>query len=61
MTVERMMKECMKPHSILHTLSGIGIGLLLVALFGFSRDTSLVLGIILLVAGVLGEFLTEKK
>lgn len=59
--MESMMKECMKPHPLLHTLSGIGLGMLLVALFGISSNTAMILGVILLVAGVLGEFLTKKK
>ncbi|MBI2034239.1 MAG: hypothetical protein HYT11_00730 [Candidatus Levybacteria bacterium] len=59
--MESMMKECMKPHPLLHTLSGVGLGLLIVAFFGISKDTAMILGVILLVAGVLGEFLTKKK
>lgn len=55
------MKECLKPHPLLHLLSGIGLGLVLVALVPSLVASALTLGIVLVVAGVLGELLFLKK
>lgn len=60
--MDKMMKECTKPHPLLHSVAGIGIGFLLVALFGSTLIAkAMVLGIILLVVGVAGEFVFLKK
>jgi len=56
-----MMKECMKTHPLLHSVGGIGLGLVLVALVPALVAKALVLGIILIVVSVAGEFMTMKK
>lgn len=55
------LKECLKPHPLLHTLSGIGLGLVVVALLPALFPSALTLGVVLVVAGLLGEFLFLKK
>lgn len=60
--MDKMMKDCLKPHSLLHTVAGIGIGLVLsVWLAQLSSSNVLLWGVILIVVGVLGEFLIESK
>lgn len=55
------MKECTKPHPLLHSLSGVGLGLLLVGLFAsLGGQTGVVLGVILIAAGMVGEFVFLK-
>lgn len=56
-----MLKECMKPHALLHTVVGVGLGLLLVSYFSALLDNALMLGLLLVVAGVAGEFVWNKK
>lgn len=55
------MKECMKPHPLLHTVSGVGLGMLLTGWLGLSGDTLTWWGIGLVVVGVVGEFMMGKK
>ena len=59
--MDKMMKECMKPHPLLHSLAGIGLGMLLIALVPSLYNNAMLFGVILLVAGVLGEFVFLKK
>ncbi|MBI2327950.1 hypothetical protein HYU92_06560 [Candidatus Curtissbacteria bacterium] len=54
------MKECLKPHPLLHSLSGVGLGLLLAGLVPSLAASGVLLGIILIVAGVGGEFMMKK-
>ena len=54
------MKECMKPHPMLHSLTGLGLGLLLVGLIAsLGGQTGVVLGIILIVASVAGHYMIK--
>jgi hypothetical protein len=55
------MSECLKKHPMLHLLSGVGIGLLLVAFMPSLASNALMLGIILFAAGVVGEFVMGQK
>lgn len=55
------MKECMKPHSLLHSLAGIGLGLFLVGLIPSLAYNAFFLGIVLIIAGVGGEFMMKKS
>lgn len=59
--IDKMMKECIKTHPLLHTVGGVGIGLLLVYLLPAVVANSLVLGLVLLAVGVVGEFVLLKK
>lgn len=55
-------KECLKPHALMHSVLGIGLGLLLVSWFPtlLGENTALV-GFVLVVVGVAGEFVYNKK
>ncbi len=59
--MEKMMKECMKPHPLLHTVSGIGLGMLLTSWLGISGESLLWWGLGLVAVGVVGEFMVLKK
>ncbi len=52
------MKECFKPHAIMHSLFGLGLGLLLASLFPFLA--SWILGIILMVVSVVWDSMRKK-
>ena len=60
MNMEKMMQECTKPHPLMHSVSGIGLGLVLVALVPSLVANALMLGIVLIVVGVGAEFLMKK-
>jgi len=52
----------MKPHALMHSLTGLGIGLLLAGLLPtvLAGNNGIILGIIVVVAGVLGDFMVNK-
>ena len=54
------MKECFKKHPMLHLLTGIGIGLVLIALFPDLVSSALMVGIIAIVVGIGAELLTGQ-
>ena len=55
------MKECLKPHALLHSLSGFSIGLIVVALVkSLASTTGLWIGIVLLIVSVIGEMMINK-
>lgn len=54
------MKECTKPHSLAHSVSGLGIGLILVALIPALVANALVLGLIALVGGIVWDMMVNK-
>lgn len=51
------MSECMKPHALVHLVTGAGLGLLLSGVFA---DSAMTLGVALVVLGVVGEVFTNK-
>lgn len=55
-----MMKECTKPHPLMHSLAGIGLGILLVGLVPALSGNGVVLGLILVVAGIVGDMMVNK-
>lgn len=60
--MEKMMKECLKPHPLLHLVSGVGLGLLIASFIpGLGGSTGALLGIVLVIAGVAGEFMMPPK
>lgn len=59
--MEKMMKECMKPHPLLHTVMGVGLGMLLTNWLGLPGDSGMLWGVVLVVAGFVGEFMIVKK
>lgn len=52
-------KECFKAHPMLHSLTGLGVGLILVALFPALASNAMVLGVVVVVASVVGHFLIK--
>lgn len=61
MNIDEIIKDCTKPHVLLHSLSGLGLGILLSALIPGIAYNGFVLGLILIVAGVGGEYVIYKK
>jgi len=61
--MDKQMKECMKPHSWVHTLFGIGIGVVLANwLVNLSGQSGLVIGLfIVLVAFMFELYLAGQK
>ncbi len=54
------MKECMKPHPLLHSVTGLGIGLFLVGIVpSLGGQMGVVLGIIFIVASVAGHYMIK--
>ena len=56
-----MMNECMKPHPLLHTLMGIGLGLILIQFMPSLLSNALTIGIVLVVVAFAAEMMTGKK
>lgn len=54
MTMDKMMKSCMKSHLWLHTLTGVGLGMVLVSWLGLSNGV--LWGVALVVVSVLAHF-----
>ena len=50
------MKECFKKHPMLHMLTGIGVGLLVIGLVPALAANAVMIGIILVVVGIGSEF-----
>lgn len=50
----------MKPHFLVHNLAGIGIGLILVSFIPVLVDNALMLGLVVFVAAVVGDFMVNK-
>ena len=58
--MNKMMKECTKPHALAHSVSGIGVGFIVLALVPALAANALIIGIVVLVAGVAWDFLVNK-
>lgn len=56
-----MMKECMKSHPLLHSLMGIGLGLVLVSLFPTLVSNALTWGVVLIIVAFILEMMMGKK
>ena len=54
------MKECLKPHPLLHSVAGLGLGLFLAGVIPGLASSGLLLGLLLIVIGVGGEFVMKK-
>ena len=55
------MNECLKPHALVHTLVGIGLGLLAAGIFPSIYAWAATLGVIFIVVGLIGEFFGNDK
>lgn len=58
--MDKKFKECMKPHSVAHLVTGAGLTLVLVALIPALATNALILGTIILVAGIAYDFMVNK-
>lgn len=54
-----MMKECMKPHSLSHSVAGAGVALLVLHFVPSLTQYLLVGGVVLLVVGVAWDFMSN--
>lgn len=55
------MAECFKKHPMLHMVSGVGLGLLLVGLVPTLAVNAVMLGLIVFVVGIGAEFVLGQK
>lgn len=58
--MDKKFKECMKPHALMHSLAGLGVGLILVNFIPTLVDNALMLGVLVLVVAVVGDFMVNK-
>lgn len=58
--MDKKMKECMKPHALAHLVSGAGLALILAALVPALVANALILGVVVLVAGVAFDLMVNK-
>lgn len=58
--MDKKIKECMKPHALAHSLSGLGVGFILIALMPSLVSMAFVIGIIALVGGIIWDFSVNK-
>lgn len=58
--MDKMMKECMKPHALLHSVAGVGLGVLLTGFLPSLAANAVMIGLVLIIVGVGGEFLMKK-
>lgn len=58
---EKMLEECFTPHSLVHLLMGIGVGLIVVSFVPSLLNNALMLGVLVVVVGFLADFLIQKK
>jgi len=56
MNMNAMFKECMKPHALVHSLTGAAVAFLLVYFIPSLAANLLVLGVLLFVAAFILEF-----
>lgn len=54
------LSECLKPHALTHTLTGLGLGLLAAALFPSIYAWGATLGVIFIVVALAAEFIWNK-
>ena len=55
------MNECFKKHPMLHSLAGLGVGLILVSLFPGLVANALMLGVVAIVVAIGAELLTGQS
>lgn len=61
MNFDKMMKECMKPHALAHSVSGAGVALIVVSFWPTLAENAMMAGVIVLVVGVLFDFWAQMK
>jgi len=59
--MENMLQECLKPHALLHTVTGIGLGIILMSFFPYTPlETVRFMGVALIAIAFLGECVVHK-
>jgi len=58
--MEKHLQECIKPHMLIHALTGIGIGLLLPILVPRIGDKAFIIAIGCILIAMVGEFVLAK-
>lgn len=54
------MQECLSPHPVMHTLTGLGLGLVAANMVPtLSTGSGISFGLVLIAGGLLGEFLVS--
>lgn len=60
-SLDAKMKECMKPHALIHSLTGVGLGVLVATAFsGAIGANGIMLGVLLIAAGIVGDMMVNK-
>ncbi len=60
MDMNKAMKECMKPHALMHSLTGFAVAMIVVGLFPDLLGVALVAGVVLLLVGIVGDLWSQK-
>lgn len=55
------LKECLKPHTVLHGITGFGVGYIVIGLFPSLVQNVLVIGVVIVVAAVITEYTMKGK
>lgn len=58
--MDKKLKECTKPHSLAHSLTGLGVGLILVSYVPALMDKSLIVGVAAVVVGIIWDYSVNK-
>ena len=58
--MDKKFKECMKPHSLAHMVTGAGLMLILVSLIPALAANALIIGVVVLIAGVGYDLMVNK-
>lgn len=58
---EAMLQECFTPHSLVHVLMGVGVGLIILSFVPSLMSNALVLGVLIVVVGFLADWMIQKK
>lgn len=55
------MKECFSKHVVLHSLTGLGVGFVLISLIPSLAENALLIGVVAIVAGIGLEMVLGQK
>lgn len=61
MNVDKMMKECTKPHSLVHLVTGAGLGMLVMSLVPDVAAWGWMGGVVVVVVGVVLDLMVQGK
>lgn len=61
MDMNKMMKECMKPHMMVHSITGLAVGLIILGLIPSLAANALMLGVIILIVGIIADMMVQNK